>query len=294
MITIELISVLILMTFLSLNSFIFLIELDRKKRNLLKSNEDDKFTEFIRNKKNELGDKRSPLDFNLYLRLAIVFSFVFFITVFLITRNPVVSLLVMPIGIFVPEFIVRKAAKKRKDLYSEKFSRALSAMAGGMNSDLSIKESIDDVCRNELIDKEVREDFEELSNKISMGISVPDAFLQYAEYKNNSDIMDVYAVIYMENEIGGNRGRGVSQIAEKISQRMMLDKEIKTMFAGTNVMIKMVDILPPVMIVFMYVLAPTMFLPYFQSLYMFIVFIGLLVTMAAGSVVIRKLVKSLS
>ena len=123
---------------------------------------------------------------------------------------------------------------------------------------------------------------------LKLGSSVRQAFQNFADRVSIPDAQDVAIAIAMQDEVGGQEAKVIESIAKNISDRIMLRKEIKSMFAGSSATIVSMDIIPFAVVILIYILAPSYLSPFFTDSLMMMVFIALLIFMGIGSIVIHK------
>ena len=125
---------------------------------------------------------------------------------------------------------------------------------------------------------------------MKLGVSIPDAFEHFAQRVGTADAEDVAIAVKMQMKVGGREGAAIETIAKNISDRMMLRKEINSMFAGSSVTIAVLDVVP-FAIIFFLTLGMNQFMGiYFESTEMFLLYIGLLAVMGVGTIVTHSMV----
>jgi len=99
------------------------------------------------------------------------------------------------------------------------------------------------------------------------------------------------AIIYASTH-HGNTKKLVDAISQKINERIMMRKEIKMIFAETEVLINVLEIFPWAVIAIFSIFAPQFILPFFASRDMTILFVLIMLFTIVGSVFIRRMVRS--
>lgn len=196
-------------------------------------------------------------------------------------------------GLLLPELIVRLQSATQKKKFEERYARSLRQLSSGLKSGLSLHQAIDDVCHSPFVHDDVKKEFQQLSAELKLGVSIQEAFNHFAERVGFEDAQDVAIAIGMQTKTGGREGAVVETIAKNIGDRMMLRKEVNSMFAGSNVTVSILDILPFAVVAFMVFGASEFMSIYFESTGMFTLFVGLLIFMGVGSVVTRSMIAKL-
>ena len=115
--------------------------------------------------------------------------------------------------------------------------------------------------------------------------------MRAAQFMESEDARDVALALSLQNELGGNEAKVVETVARNISNRIMLRREIKSLFADTNITILTMDVVPLLIIAGLLVSSPQYIEVFFETPVMTILFIGIIIFTAVGSVVIRKVVR---
>ena len=269
----------------------FILSIRSKKTRLL--GEDKDFIDiFIEAKKISLNKNIDGLTWNKYVILLIISPIVLGALSFLIISPKPLCLLFIVLGLFVPEIVIRTNKKRRKKKFEEKFAMALRTLASSLRSGRSLEQAIDDVAKNKFIDEEIRRGFIQISADIKVGVSIEKAFHRFAEDTQSVDAKDVASAISLQSKVGGNDALLISTISQNIRERIMVRKEIKTIFAETDVLIVAMDILPWLIVGILYIAAPQYISPFFESTSMMIIFVLIMLFTTVGSLVIRKMVKT--
>lgn len=247
---------------------------------------------FVLKKREKLKDTGGGFPFRCYAALMVCCPLISGLLTYVLCREIMVALLIAFVCLMLPDIAVKMMAKRQKALFESRYARALRSLASALRSNMTIQQAVEDTCQNIFIHESVRAGFRQIASDLKVGISVKDAFERFAKHTGSRDAWDVAAAIAMQNEVGGNEAYVVSSIAQNINDRIMLRKEIKSLFADTDVMIFVMDIMPVAMIAGLYFYAPQYIMPYFESSLMTLVFFGLLAVMMAGTFVIRRMARS--
>lgn len=264
-----------------------------QSRSRLATAEDTDFIDtFISKKKRKIEANIGSMSWKTYVTLLIACPVVVGgLSFFFLPYKPLCLLFAM-LGAFVPEIIIRVSVKKNKAKFDEKYASALKAMASSLRSGLSIEQTISDLGSNPFIDAKIQAGFRQVDADLKIGVSLKEAFKKFADNSGSKDAADVAATIAMQSEIGGKQDIAVSTIAQTINNRIMLRKEIKTLFAETSVMVYAMDIIPWFLMFFMLVFMPEYMAPYFESFQMTLALILIFAVFTAGSFVIHKMINN--
>lgn len=263
----------------------------RDSKTVLGTPEQDFIDVAIRKKKRKLA-LQGGFSFRNYVLLLIFCPLVLGLLGYVLTGNTVISLILALLSLIIPDILVRALAERQRSLFESRYARALRSMASALRSNMTIQQAVEDTCNNIFVHGSIRAGFRQIASDLKVGIPVKDAFERFAKTTESKDAWDVAAAISMQSEVGGNEAFIVSSISQNINDRIMLRKEIKSLFADTSVMIFVMDIIPIAIVIGLYFYAPQYIMPYFENTLMTFLFVGLLAAMALGTIVIRRMAKS--
>jgi tight adherence protein B len=263
----------------------------RSKKSLLIKEEPDFIEEIIQNKKKSLMAVSGGFSFRNYILFMAGAPVLIGLVFWMFTSNFPMSIIFSLIGLSAPEIYIRVTNKKQKRMFDERYARALRSMASALRSNQTIQQAVDEVGKNVFIHESIREGFRQISSDLQVGIPVKEAFERFAGNSGSNDAKDVASAISMQNEVGGNEAQIISSISQNISDRLMVRKEIKSLFADTSVMILVMDIMPVIILAGLYYGTPQYITPYFESPLMTMIFISLIAANIIGSFIIRRMAR---
>lgn len=251
---------------------------------------EDFLDDIAKYKQRSLASKPWTMSYTTYKTIALIAAIVLAVFGYLITQSIILTLLISAVGLFVPEVIIYLQSSKSKTHYEERYATGLRQLVAGLKSGLSIQQAVSDVCVSPFVHDSIKEEFSQIDADLKLGITVQEAFQSFADRVKNKDAEDVAIAINMQMNVGGREAQVIESIAQNISSRIMLRKEINSMFAGSNVTVLAMDVVPFAVIAFMYFLAPNYLSPFFDNIALTVLFIGMLVFMGLGSIVIHRYV----
>lgn len=232
------------------------------------------------------------MQYETYIAIGTVSSIILAIIGYLYSGVPA-AVIAAVIGQLVPELIVRVQSASQKQKFEERYARSLRQLSAALKSGMTLPLAIEDVCHSPFVHDDVRKEFQQLSADLKLGVSIQDAFDNFYKRVKFEDAQDVSIAIGMQAKVGGREGAVVETIARNIGDRMMLRKEISSMFAGTSVTVTVLDILPFGVVAFLFLGASDFMSMYLESMSMFMVLIGLLVFMGIGSIVTHNMISKM-
>lgn len=240
---------------------------------------------------NRLGQYGGKMSVSTYLGIAVLGYTVVCLFLMLYGQPLPVSCLLAIVGFYAPEMVLKVYVGRQKKLFEDRYARALQQFASSLRSGLTVQQAVTDICACPYIHESIRSSYRQIETDLRVGISVKNAFLRAAKKLNSVDAMDVAIAISLQHELGGSQAKVIEAIARNISSRILLRREIKSLFADTSITIVMMDVVPLCIIVALVLGSPQYLAPFFASPVMTMLFIGIVAFMLVGSVVIRKVVK---
>lgn len=263
-----------------------------QRKSALKIEDDDFIDKAIKNKKSKIENEIGGISWKTYLLLLITCPLIIGIASALVLQYKPLCIVFALVGLIIPELLIKLFAIKKKANFDEKYAMALKAMASSLRSGLTIEQSVESLANNPFIDDRVRSGFQQIVSDIKVGISTEKAFFTFAENSGSEDAYDVAASIAMQIRVGGSEATVISNVAKTINDRLMLRKEIKTLFSETSIMVYALDIIPWFVMILLLYMSPEYMSPYFENPVLTIVLILILVIMTVGSFVIHKMAKT--
>lgn len=247
------------------------------------SKEKDFLEKFIETKKRSMDSNLGGMSFKMYTVLVILCPVAVTLLIWFILKRPILAVVAGLFSVFLPELVLRFTVTKQKENFEERYAVALKTLAAGLESGLSVQQAVNEIANNPFIHDSIKRGFNQISSDIKVGISVPNAFRRFANDNRSEDAQDVASAIAMQSEVGGSEARVIEAIAGNIKDRIMMRREIKTLFTDTTVMVRVMDVLPFIMLGGFYFFAPQFIMPFFESVPRIIGFILLIGYMIGGS-----------
>lgn len=275
--------------------FVFLVIIIniRSKRSIIsKEFEPDFIDNFISKKKSKLKKIPGAMSIKTYLLLMILLPIIMGFGSWFAFEILWLSILLAVGSIFVPEVLVMISENNSKKNFEERYARALRQLSSSLRAGMTLQQAVEDLCACPFIHYEIKKEFRQVDADIKLGISVPEAFENMAEKMPTDDVKDVASAIKMQSLVGGSEAESIEMISGNISSRLMLRKEIKTLFANVRMTIWGMDILPVLIILFLWVTSPSYFEPLLNNTIGRLVFVLAAVMMVIGSFIDRKFIKN--
>lgn len=255
---------------------------------LLEAQNEDIIDSIGNHKKKKLQKMPWAMSYHTYKMIATIGCIVLSVVTYLGFQNVLITIIAGTIGLLIPEVIIYFQGARHKAEYEERFATGLRQLVAGLKSGLTIQQSVSEVCVSPFVHDVIKAEFKAIDADMKLGISVMDAFQRFADRVQFQDAADVSIAIAMQEKVGGKEAVVIESIAKNISDRIMLRKEVNSLFAGANATVLTMDILPFAIILLMYMLTPSYLSPFFENALMIVFFVALLVLMGVGSVMIHR------
>lgn len=259
-------------------------------------NDTDFITGFINKKEKQILKNDINIKVSTYLILLFIFPLLIGIIVFLLSKNAILTVIFTLSGMLVPDAIITFLKNKQNKEFDEKYEKSLEQLSSCLKAGMSIMQSIKEVSENKFIAENIRKRYAKLYADLTMGITIKDAFREFAESTNSEDAKDVALVIDVSEDVGGHEADAIMIIVKSIHDRLMLKKEVRSMFAATTFLIYLMDCLPLIIISWLCLTSPLYKEFYFNGIH--IIYALIIVTSClTGSIInhrkIKKIIKEI-
>lgn len=254
---------------------------------------EDFITELLNKKQIEIEQARIGFPFYLYLLLYLLApSLVCIITWFFIKKAA--PIMVMGVfALFIPELIIKALIANQNKKFDDRYARALEQLAASLRAGLTVFSAIEDVAKCPFVHEKMREKFMQMHSDLQMGLTIGEAFFRFAEGCPGKDASDIALAINIQAEVGGHEADVIQEIADNIHNRMMMKKEISTIFATTKIMVTFTDFLAPLIIFFVIISMPSYAACYFESAPMTIAFVAIVMMPLFGSFLNHRMISKI-
>ena len=214
-----------------------------------------------------------------YFKIMMIAPVAIGIVVYAGTVQPVAAVAAALLGLLLPEAVVAYMRYDMDRKFEERYARSLEQLGASLRAGLSIRRAVEDVAECKFVHETMRARYAKLSSDLQMGLTVGEAFQRFADGTNSQDAADVALAIDVQNTVGGHEAEVIMEVAKDIRNRIMLRREIKSIFSSTSSMVWMMDFIAPGIILWFLFANRNYVEIYFSSpVYMalFIIFLGLI------------------
>ena len=268
------------------------------KETIMGGENDNVISSYLDKKRTSLEKQNTKITISKYMALLIACPLLIGVGSYLLMKNAVVSVLFAIAGFLVPDGVLLFLRQREARIFEEKYGRSLEQLASGLRAGMSLIQAVKEVSENRFIYEPVRNRYKKLYANLTMGISVKEAFQIFADSTNLEDAQDVALVIDIQSEFGGREAEAkvIQSIAKDIHDRILLRKEVRSIFAGTAYMVWVMDFLPFLLIMFLCITNDT-YRQYYFTGYRILIFAGIILACLIGSLInhrkLRKVVREI-
>ena len=225
------------------------IAIREKKSTITGEREKDLIDKFADSKKKQLYAIPGAISFKVYTVIMVAAPIILGGAVFLLTQSIISAVIGLAAGVIAPELIVRLQKSKSDKDFDEKYGRALKQMASTLRAGMTIQQAVDDICANPFLDEQIKDMFRQISADVKIGIPIAEAFKKVSDMRSTIDTRDVTAAVAMQSEVGGSEAEVIELVATNINERIMVRKEIRTLFTTAKITVYAMDFVPPILLI---------------------------------------------
>lgn len=192
------------------------------------------------------------------------------------------------VGWQIPKIVVDTIYDKRCAQFNYQMMDALTIMANGIKSGLSIAQSMERVCEN--MPNPIKQEFNYVLSQVRLGLSVEEALNSMADRIPLPDVQMFVLSINILKETGGDLASTFGVISETIRERQKLMNRIEAMTQQGKTQGVIMTAIPFVILVILSALDPGYVEPLFNSTLGIIFLIIMLFLQIMGGVMIKKIV----
>jgi len=188
--------------------------------------------------------------------------------------------------VFVNFYLYFKRKKEEKQIEND-LLKAVSIMNNAFKSGRSIMQAVDIVSRE--LDGPISNEFKKMYIDLSYGLELNVVFDRFSKRVNNDEIKYMAASLVILNKTGGNIVKVFNTIEKGFFDRRKLNDELNSSLALSNLVYKVLIILPILMVLIIYLLNPNYFNPLWTTTIGRIVLIIVLVIYITYIFVVKKI-----
>jgi tight adherence protein B len=185
------------------------------------------------------------------------------LSVLLFGPNPIVIVLFLLLGLFLPYFYLGFKASRRIKNFNTGLAETLQIIAGGLQAGLSLSQAIDTVVREG--SEPIAGEFQKAIVEQRLGVEIEDSLEAVAERMESIDFKWVVMAIRIQREVGGNLAELLLTVSATLREREYLRRQVAVLSAEGRLSAWILGGLPPFFIVYLTLTRPTYVAPMFHT-----------------------------
>ncbi len=225
----------------------------------------------------------------LFIGLALVLLTIF--SLVLQTRLATLFELVINflIGFFILDIYLWYKDRLYKKRIDNELLRAVIVINNAFKSGKSTMQSLEAASYD--LPEPIRSEFYKMYQEMKYGLGIETVFDRFSKRIDLEEIKYISSSLAILNKTGGNIIKVFDSIEKTLFDKKKLKEELKNMTASSNLVVKLLMVVPPIFVLVIYILNPSYFDPFFET-NLGLVLLGLIVIMFAIYIwVLQKILK---
>ena len=199
-----------------------------------------------------------------------------------------------PICILLMKTFKKKRIESRKWELQSQFKDGIQSISNALNTGYSIENSFGEAIKDLSLlyekDALIIKEFRYIQRQISMNKNVEELILEFGRRSGIDDILSFAEIIRTAKRTGGDLIKVIRITSDNISERMEIQREIKTLITAKKLEGNIMSLLPVFIIVYLRICMPGFLMPLYSTLIGRMVMTGALVTYAAAVWLLQKII----
>ena len=204
-----------------------------------------------------------PLRGEEYLMLRIIAAIVPGTLVMLLTNQLIFSLLVYILAAIAPQIFVGISQQKKLRKFNYQLIDSLAIMSNSLRAGYSFMQAVELVSRE--MPKPIGKEFARTFREINLGTTTEEALHNLGRRMGSDDLELIITAVLIQRQIGGNLAEILDNISHTIRERVRIQGEIKTLTAQGRISGFVIGLIPPALIVLLFIVNPGYMKPLFSN-----------------------------
>jgi tight adherence protein B len=193
--------------------------------------------------------------------------------VLIVTRNLLLSALVVLLGTVGPFLFLAVRASRRQAKFDEQLPSTLQLLAGALQAGHSLQQAVDTVVHE--AGDPIAGEFQRVLTEARLGRPLEEAFEAMAKRTGSVDFEWTVMAIRLQRQVGGNLAEVLNTVSQTIRDRYTLKRQIRALSAEGRLSSLILSVLPVLLFVGLLLLNPQFLRPLYTT--------GIGIMMMAGS-----------
>lgn len=174
---------------------------------------------------------------------------------FLLTGNVIIALFVAGVAAVLPSAVLNFKIRKRQKAFLQQLPDMLTLLAGTLKAGYSIGQGFESVSTE--VEDPMGRELRRVVTETRLGRSLEESLDAVAERMDSDDFSWAVMAIRIQREVGGNLAELLMTVADTMTQRERLRREVSTLTAEGKMSAIIIGALPPGLAMVMFVMNPT-------------------------------------
>jgi len=212
------------------------------------------------------GERKKSIDYVIN-KILIGFMFVLLVIFAEVLQGQLIGgwelILYFILGYYILDLYLIYIKKRRIKLIKEQMLRAIIIMNNAFKSGKSTLQAVE-IASKELSEP-INHEFEKMYKDMKYGLAVDTVFERFSKRIDIEEARYVSSSLTILNKTGGNIVKVFSSIEKTLFSKKKLNEELKNLTASSNMIVKLLLVVPIIFVGIIYLLNPTYFSPLFSS-----------------------------
>ena len=214
-------------------------------------------------------------------------SFIPPLLVLIATRNLILTVVVVLLGVVGPFLYLSVKAARRQAKFDEQLPSTLQLLAGALQAGHSLQQAVDTVVHE--AGDPIASEFQRVLTEARLGRPLEEAFEAMAKRTRSVDFEWTVMAIRLQRQVGGNLAEVLSTVSQTIRDRYSLKRQIKALSAEGRLSSIILSVLPILLFMGLLILNPTFLRPLFTTTVGLMLMGGSVVLMIFGVFWLKKI-----
>jgi tight adherence protein B len=202
----------------------------------------------------ELARANLPLTVSEYFLISIGSGGICFLLLLALSRQMLLALPGLAIGLMLPRFYVRRQQTKRLHAFQEQLPDILTLLVGSLRSGYGLTIAMDNVAKQ--MPPPAADEFSRVVREIGLGVSITQALSNLVQRVPSDDLDLVVTAIAIQHETGGNLALILETITATIRERVRLKGQLRVLTAQQSLQRYILTAMPFVLGIVIYIMNP--------------------------------------
>ena len=214
-------------------------------------------------------------------------SFIPPLLVLIATRNLVLTVVVVVLGVVGPFLYLSVRAARRQAKFEEQLPSTLQLLSGALQAGHSLQQAVDTVVHE--AGDPIASEFQRVLTEARLGRPLEEALEAMAKRTRSVDFDWTVMAIRLQRQVGGNLAEVLSTVAQTIRDRYTLKRQIKALSAEGRLSSIILSVLPVLLFAGLLILNPLFLRPLFTTTMGLMMMGGSVVLMIFGVFWLKKI-----